>query len=52
MKGKADDRKHPQSHPAKEEGSRHLESASKKEHQQEPRPIVAKIKSWKTKERS
>ena len=51
MKGKADDRKHPQSHPAKEEGSRHLESASKKEHQQEPRPIVAKIKSWKTKER-
>ena len=51
IKGKADDRKHPQSHPAKEEGSRHLESASKKEHQQEPRPIVANIKSWKTKER-
>ena len=50
MKGKADDRKHPQSHSAKEEGSRHLESASKKEHQQEPRLIVAKIKSWKTKE--
>ena len=52
MKGKADDRKHPQSHPAKEEDSRHLKSASKKEHQQEPRPIVAKIKLWKTKERS
>ena len=36
MKGKADDRKHYQSRPAEEEGSRHLESASKKENQQVP----------------
>ena len=47
MKGKADDSKHAQSRPAEEEGSRHLESSSKKENQQEPRPIVAKMKSWK-----
>ena len=45
MKGKTDDKKHTQSHPAKE-GSCHIESALKKE----PHLTVAKIKSCKTKE--
>ena len=44
MKGKADDTKHAQSRPA-EEGSRHLESASKKENLQVPVPTEKEQKA-------